>query len=143
VSAGRAIREAFVAVAASVTGVAAAIDHEPGPEGLTAQLGSGAVVTMLQQKTTPTVSETGPGADVTRVWSVIIYVLLRDFQTAQNDLEDVLDALLLAALADQSLAGSCDESYLTDDGRHPDFFVDEGVLVKELTLRSIVEELPA
>jgi hypothetical protein len=138
VSPGKAIREAFAAIAATAANVDWALDHEPGPEGLP-QLKGGAGVTLLQRKTDPVIEETG-SEQVYREWTVILYVTLRDYTTVQDLLEEVIDALLAAVRAKHDLNGTCAQAWLRDDGMQPEFFHADGVLVKELRLRAEVAE---
>jgi hypothetical protein len=136
-SPGKQIRQAFAQLAATAAGVTNALDHEPET---IPTLERGACVTLMQHRTDATTVETGPGQDVVSEWTVIVYVQLREYEKAQDDLEDVLDALIAVLRDNDRLNGTCDEARLHDDGAVPEFHNDHGVLVKTLRLWTQVTE---
>lgn len=138
VSPGKLMRQAFAAIALKADGVGSTFDHEPEAIG---DISVGACVTMLQAKTDPVIVETGGGEDVTREWTVIIYVQLRDYEKAQDDLEDVIEALLSIMRNHQDLDGACDKATLRDDGHQPELHHDHGTLIKVLRLRCESSEI--
>jgi hypothetical protein len=135
------IRAAFTAAAAAVNGVAHALDYEPDE---LPPLTDGPCVTMLQRQFRPQVVQTGGVIQVTFIWTVAVYALLRDYQTAQAELEAVIPRLVLITVADTTLDETCDQAELVDPGQEP-FPEDSGgvaTMTKLLQLSAIGEMWP-
>lgn len=136
----RDIRAAFVAHAAAVAGVAAALDHEPAE--LPAALADGAVVTMLGLPPIQTDTATGL-ATITYTWRVNVYIdLVQGFDEAQYALAAVLEPLLAItrAAGDVDAGGLVDEWTLAPSGQsEPQFAHAEGHVFQTLTLTATIE----
>lgn len=133
----RQIRAHFVALAATVTGVAAALEYEPAE--LPAALKDGAVVTVLGMP--PAQISTSTGMDtVTYSYRINVYVnLIQGYQEAQDALADVLEALLAKIRPDVNAGGLADIWRLSGTGQEPAFAHDEGWILQPLTLTAAIE----
>jgi hypothetical protein len=78
----------------------------------------------------------------TRVWKLIVWVELREYEQAQDELEQLWDRLLDLQHQDSSLDAVCREWSIEDDGEEPDFNEKRGVYEKRLTVRTLTEERP-
>lgn len=130
-SAPEEIEAAFVALAQGVEGIAAALDHEPGPEGLPRL----PCVTMFYLGPLRIGQSTGNVEDLDYTWEILLYVDLKSARGAQHRARDLVEALKLAVKNDFRLAGTCDLAHLLDQLARPEFQVSEGVKGGELLKR--------
>ena len=130
---------AIAAAAASAfgggSGVQKALDHEP--EQLPRSLPA---VCLLFRQVEPKDVATGPLETWAWTWRVNLYVPLSDYAASQASLALIVPRLLAAVRADRTLAGTCEQAFLVDEGREPVFAHAEGYLVKSLTLEAWTEE---
>jgi hypothetical protein len=139
VTSGRAIRQAFCqAVLEQVEGIAHALPNEPVS---LPKFDGGAIVTMMLRRAPARIVSTGPIAEVRWQWSVYLYIPMRDYEEAQEQLEELLPQLMLVTLVNADLDETCDQADLTDDGEEP-FAEEDGntaTLVKRLLLTAVGE----
>lgn len=129
------IKAAFVADADAIAGVTA-VDHEPAdlPD-------ADAVVCLLFLP--PSQEDVATGlTEVTWRWRVNLYLSLRDYEKAQDELERIVPELYAIARDNPMLDGTCEKCFVLDIGREPTFAHRAGWLLQSLELRAIAEEQP-
>lgn len=134
-----ALRQAFAAAAAAIPGVANALDHEPGMEALPPL----PCVTMLSDLYSQEDVLTGPATENIWGWEVRVYVdLVQGYREAQEQLDDLVPAVLGIVRANTDIDGTCLWARLQDPGGTPFFAHDEqkAYAWKVLQLRAEMEE---
>lgn len=123
---------------ASISGIQAAVDHEP------QRLPPMPCVTMLFSRYDPFDAETGPGQDVTLEWRVRLYASLSDYRQAQQRIKDLIPPIInevrLNPKAWDGTDDLADIVTITDQGNEPAFSPDDGYAVKELLLRAVLTD---
>jgi hypothetical protein len=128
------IEDAFVAAASAIPGVESAVDHEP------EKLPRLPAVTMLFRVPAQVDAATGPVNDVTWSWTVSLYLPLRDYRRAQQQLKELAPAILRLTRADPTLGGTCDQAIVSALDDDPVFSHDEGWMVARFRLTALSEE---
>lgn len=136
-----AIAAKFAELAGAVTGVKAALDHEP------EELPSLPCVTMLHRRLQQDDRYTGPATENTWTWSVFITIPLggrvagSDWQRAQATLYTLLPAILAITRQHPDLDDVCGRCSIADLGDEPDFDVEAGTFTKTLELSAVTQEV--
>lgn len=130
------IEAALVAELEKVSGVQAVLDHVPkeAPDRLPA------LILQLRRFTQnyPGVGQLVVERDYT--WLLLVWVPMRDYEDAQNQLKALWPALLDLQHSNNTLDVSCREWTVEDDGDSPTFDEARGVYEKRLTIHALTEE---
>lgn len=104
-------------------------------------LGELPCATMLLAWINPAETATGPRLDCTYTWWLRLYVGLSDWQAAQEQLEELIPAVLSVWRDDPTLGDLIEWFTISDSGEPPMFNAHEKWLRKALLVRAVFEDV--